>query len=178
MAIWDPKEESITHINVYSNSCTPLGRALSNFAHFPFVHPEYGRFESVESFYYWLLTGQEHDELKGLWGLKAKTFGMSLPVKAKVDKKFKEQIQYAIGLKVLQHSYIKDLIMHSTLPFTHYYYFGEIGKNPAIKDMYREHKYMIEGIELIRMSLKKSYNVLHKRTKTLPGRPKSQRDLS
>jgi hypothetical protein len=169
MAIWDPTEEGKTHINIYSNSCIPLGRALSNFSHFPFVHPEYGKFESVEAFYYWLLTGQEHEELKELWGLKAKQHGMSLPVKRKIDKEFKEQIQYAIGLKVLQHNYILDLLIHSTLVFTHYYWFGDINKKPSIKDMYKEHKYMVEGVEEIRISLKKSYNVLHKRKNTVPS---------
>jgi len=163
MAIWHPKTESENHINIYSNSCVPLGRALSNFAHFPFKHPEYGTFQSVEAAYYWLFTGKQHDELKPLWGLEAKRFGQSLPKDVKLDKKFKEEISYFIGLKVLQHPYILDLLIHSTLPFTHYYYFGDI-ENCVVKDMSREHNYMVEACETIRIELKKQYNVKHKKS--------------
>jgi hypothetical protein len=161
--VWNPLNEGEDHINVYSKSIVPLGRALSNFAHFPFKHPIYGKFESVEGFYYWLLTGKEHKELKKVWGLEAKRLGQSLEVKTKIDKQFKEQIAYAIGLKIMQHKYIMDLLMHSTLPFAHYYYFGEIDKDPVIRDQYKNHKYMIDAIDYVRVELKKQYNVKHKR---------------
>jgi hypothetical protein len=164
MSIWHPSTEGIDHINIYSKSALPLGRALSNFAHFKFKHRDYGVFNSVEGFYYWLLTGKEHDELKKLWGLEAKKLGESFPKKRKVDKSFKEEIQLAIGLKVMQNEYIKDLLMHSTLVFAHYYYFGEI-KYCKVIDKYKEHKYMVEACEQIRLFLKESYNVRHKKPK-------------
>jgi len=162
--IWNPLKEGEDHINVYSKSIVPLGRALSNFAHFPFRHPIYGKFGSVEAFYYWLLTGKEHKEIKMLWGLEAKRLGQSLEVKSKINKEFKEQVSYAIGLKIMQHKYIMDLLMHSTLPLTHYYYFGDI-ENPTIRDQYKNHKYMIDAIEFVRVELKKQYNVKHKKNK-------------
>jgi hypothetical protein len=43
-----PSEDGVTHINVYSRGNTELGRLLSNFAHTPFSHPEFGEFASVE----------------------------------------------------------------------------------------------------------------------------------
>ena len=43
----DPKLDGIEHINIYSKGKTELGRLLTNFAQTPFIHPEYGRFESV-----------------------------------------------------------------------------------------------------------------------------------
>jgi hypothetical protein len=49
-----PSEDGVTHINVYSRGNTELGRLLSNFAHTPFSHPEFGEFASVEGFWYWL----------------------------------------------------------------------------------------------------------------------------
>jgi len=162
MAIWDPLNEGKDHINIYSKSIVPLGRALSNFAHIPFAHPEHGLFQSVEGFYYWLLTGKKYHKLKDGWGLDVKKMGQALPVAVKIDNKFKEQIQYAIGLKVLQNQNLKDLILHSTLIFTHYYYFGDINK-PKIKDMSKEHKYMIDACEQIRITLKEQYNVKHKK---------------
>lgn len=163
MAIWHPSTEGEDHINIYSKSALPLGRALSNFSHFSFTHNTYGTFQSVEAFYYWLLSGKEYDELKDLWGYDAKKFGESLPKKVKIDNKFKEEIQFAIGLKVLQNSLIRDLIMHSTLPFAHYYYFGELDKQVKIVDRYKQHKYMVEACEQIRIFLKESHNVRHKK---------------
>jgi len=162
MAIWHPSTEGEDHINIYSKSALPLGRALSNFAHFKFKHRDYGLFHSVEGFYYWLLTGREHDELKNLWGLEAKKLGESFPKKRKLDKLFKEEIQLAIGLKIMQNDYIKDLLMHSTLLFAHYYYFGDLTYCKVV-DRYKQHKYMVDACEEVRMFLKESYNVRHKK---------------
>ena len=47
-------DDGVTHINVYSKGTTALGRALSNFAHIPFMVVPNGRFESIEAYWYWL----------------------------------------------------------------------------------------------------------------------------
>ena len=123
--IWKPIDEGIDHINIYSRSDTPLGRALSNFFRWNFFHPEYGEFQSIEGFYYWLLTGQSCPELRVLYGFKAKKRGMELEKNRRVDDKFKEELQYAIYLKVVQCTYLQELLLESVeddLPFTHYYY--------------------------------------------------------
>jgi predicted NAD-dependent protein-ADP-ribosyltransferase YbiA (DUF1768 family) len=58
----------------------PIGRALSNFAHTPFVLDGV-EFGSVEAFYVWLLlsgtSATEHrkDKVRGLYGLHAKRLG-------------------------------------------------------------------------------------------------------
>lgn len=49
--MFEPKNDGIDHINVYSGGATELGRLLTNFAHTPFEN-EYGKFESVEGFWY------------------------------------------------------------------------------------------------------------------------------
>lgn len=41
-----PKTDGVDHINIYSRGRTPLGQALSNFAHTPFEHPKDGKFAS------------------------------------------------------------------------------------------------------------------------------------
>jgi len=162
MSIWHPSTEGIDHINIYSKSAVPLGRALSNFAHYKFKHETYGIFHSVEGFYYWLLTGKKHDELKELWGIEAKNVGMSFPKVHKLNDSFKQEVQLAIGLKIMQNHYIKDLLMHSTLVFAHYYYFGEI-KYCKVVDRYKQHKYMVDACEQVRIFLKENYNVRHKK---------------
>jgi hypothetical protein len=163
MAIWHPSDEGKDHINIYSKSALPLGRALSNFAHLSFKHNDYGVFQSVEAFYYWLLSGKKHDELKDLWGYEAKKLGESFPKEVKLTNKFKEEIQFVIGLKILQNKYIRDLLMHSTLPFAHYYYYGDLDKQVKIVDRYKEHRYMVDACEQVRIFLKESHNVRHKK---------------
>ena len=153
--IWHPLREGKDHINIYSKSSVKLGRALSNFFQSSFIHPDYGIFKSVEGFYYWLLTGEKHDKLRKLYGFPAKEYGESLEKTRKVDKVFKEEIQVAIAHKIEQNEYIKDLLLHSTLPFAHYYYYGEKENNPVVYDRSKRDDYLIEVCETIRIGMKK-----------------------
>jgi len=52
--IIDPKEDRISHINVYSKSTTELGRKLTNFARMTTPTANDGVFASVEAYWYWL----------------------------------------------------------------------------------------------------------------------------
>lgn len=52
-ALVNPELDGIDHINVYSQGKTKLGRLLSNFANTPFEIPGLGRFQSVESYWYY-----------------------------------------------------------------------------------------------------------------------------
>ena len=90
----DPKEDGVSHINVWSRGTTDLGRDLSNFAHTPFVHPRYGPFQSVEGFWYWLSTGQKEIKLRHLWGYLAKEEGK---VKVRITTDGDHPIAYKIA---------------------------------------------------------------------------------
>ena len=154
--IWRPINEGKDHINVYSKSALPLGRALSNFFQSTFVHPEHGVFKSMEGYYFWLLTGQIHDGLKDLHGFPAKSFGGSQKKVRKIDKSFKEEIQIAITHKIIQNEYIQGLLIESKLPLAHYYYYGDKEKDPVIYDRSKQDGYMLDAIEEIRIELKKN----------------------
>lgn len=119
----DPVLDGITHINIYSKAATKLGRSLSNFAPIGFDHPEYGRFSSIEGFWYWLGTGCKHDKLKLLSGYEAKKYGRTLE-RVKIDG-FEDKIKVALKLKIEGHPDLKKAFTESTLPFKHYYYYGE-----------------------------------------------------
>lgn len=131
---YNPDEDGITHINVYSKGRTPLGRTLSNFAHTPFDHPEYGHFSSVEGFWYWLSTGGTRNELRGLYGFKSKEVGLMISDSIKkqggfpIVEDFEAKIKKAILCKVEQNQELRELLKLSTLPLTHYYVFGNNGK--------------------------------------------------
>lgn len=68
-------EDGVDHINIFSKGQTPLGRFLSNFTHCPFQHPEFGAFNSIEGFWFWL--GSRDDKLRQLHSFAAKKYGQS-----------------------------------------------------------------------------------------------------
>lgn len=119
----NPAEDGITHINIYSKGRISLGRGLSNFAHTPFTHPRDGRFASIEAYWYWLSTGSQYGVLRPLHGYAAKTEGRKYP-KVPVND-FEYQIEWAIYEKLWQTPALNTALANSTLPFTHYYCYGE-----------------------------------------------------
>ena len=129
-----PAEDGVTHINVYSRGNTELGRLLSNFAHTPFAHSEYGDFASVEAFWYWLSLGKAHDELRPLYGFKCKQKGKELKAngakEVHVDD-FEIQIKKALLLKVEQNHHLAKLLKESNLPLMHYYVYGNNLTDPS-----------------------------------------------
>ncbi len=123
-------------INVYSKGRTELGRFLSNFELAPFHHPEFGHFSSVEAFWYWLKSGKQHDYLRRLYGMSAKSAGQRLPAVPLLEGTsvyeqeqsaalFEEEICKAIRYKLEAHPKMKALFVRSTLPFVHCYVYGD-----------------------------------------------------
>ena len=136
---YNPLEDGLTHINVWSKGKTELGRLASNFAHTPFMHPVHGHFSSVEGFWYWLSTGKQFNELRSLYGYDAKKAAQIIKEKAEeahnagdqnagkwphVDD-FNAQIKKAILCKVQQTPRLQQLLKESTLPLAHYYVWGD-----------------------------------------------------
>ena len=143
----DPKLDGIEHINIYSKGKTEIGRLLTNFAHTPFIHPEYGRFESVEGFWYWLRNGKQHEELRSMYGFKAKEYGKQFE---SIDcSTFQEDVKEAIRCKLRQNRKILQMLVDSTLPLEHYYWYGDIN-NPKVYNL-PQYKWIIDEIERIRV---------------------------
>lgn len=127
----NPENDGIDHINIYSKGKTELGRLLSNFAHTPVDIESDGKFESLEGYWYWLLSdkGVEAEELRNVYGWKAKELGRELKIPDWPDtvnsKEFKNKIYDAMFYKLDQHSEICNLLRESTLQFKHYYVYGD-----------------------------------------------------
>lgn len=127
---YDPAEDGITHINVYSKAATELGRKLTNFAQTPFEHPRDGFFASVEAYWYWLSLGSCHNELRSLHGMNAKATGKAIREELEKNgsiepvENFEAKIKKAILCKIEQNHDIRDALKVSTLPLTHYYVWG------------------------------------------------------
>ena len=143
----DPKLDGIEHINIYSKGKTEIGRLLTNFAHTPFIHPEYGRFESVEGFWYWLRNGKQHEELRTMYGFKAKEYGKQFE---SIDcSTFQEDVKEVIRCKLRQNRKILQMLVDSILPLEHYYWYGDIN-NPKVYNL-PQYKWIIDEIERIRV---------------------------
>ena len=142
MIPYNPQEDGVTHINVYSKGKTRLGQLLSNFAHTPFHHPTYGYFASVEAFWYWYSAWTrfevKFDALRATHGFQAKKMGLTLreeqlqlktPLPAAID--FEQQVKTALLAKLEENVELRNKLSRNTLPLIHYYTWGE-GQNVKI----------------------------------------------
>lgn len=115
----NPQDDGKTHINIYSKGRTPLGRMLSNFAHYP-IETEDGKFNTIEGYWFWLGCGDE--SLRELSGPEAKARGSKLrPEDWKRDGDFELKIKKAVAIKIEAYPEIRQALIKSSLPFTHYY---------------------------------------------------------
>lgn len=142
MIPYNPQEDGVTHINVYSKGKTRLGQLLSNFAHTPFHHPTYGYFASVEAFWYWYSAWTrfevKFDALRATHGFQAKKMGLILreeqlqlktPLPVAID--FEQQVKTALLAKLEENVELRNKLSRNTLPLIHYYTWGE-GQNVKI----------------------------------------------
>lgn len=127
-----PEREGIDHINIYSKSSLPLGQTTSNFAYTPFEHPVYGKFVSMEGFWFYVGTGLKHEELRTLYGPRAKAFGGNLTKVYRND--FEALIEEGIELKVQQTPVLQDMLKENHLPFRHYYYYGDKNNCKVVRE--------------------------------------------
>lgn len=131
---FEPREDGITHINVFSKSRSKLGRMLSNFARTP-ITTETDKFATVESWWYWtkmnnintscivpLFTDEQLIEIKDKIGKEAKDYFRALYKNDSSEfSPTKEQLKETYKLKLEQHPEVKELLLKNTLPLAHYY---------------------------------------------------------
>jgi len=118
---YSPKDDGITHVNIYSVSMCSLGKMLSNFYPASIEHPVYGFFANVEAFWHFASTGFKHQQLRTMAGYLVKATAKGMP-KIHVDN-FLGLIKDAIRLKLEQHPEILEPFLSNQLPLDHYYVF-------------------------------------------------------
>lgn len=150
-----PSDDGVTHINVYSNGKTELGRWLSNFSTSN-TETEHGTFVSLEGFYHYLKVMRvykvdENDtelnttinRLKSAYGVTAKMLGAKLRKMVsrrgihlidKPDDAFNRTFEEALYAKMIGN---EEMLMYymdersNGLPFVHYYnYEGKLIYKP------------------------------------------------
>lgn len=145
---FNPEEDGVTHINIYSKGKTELGRWMSNWAYSPFYHPIHGSFDSIEGFWYWL--GTQNDLLRTVHGYRAKEIGQAVDRTLVWEKKnFEKEVLYALKLKVEANPKMEDALRDSHLYLTHYYdYNGRIIELPQfewITQWWRDRRARLKG---------------------------------
>lgn len=160
---YKPQNDGVDHINVYSKGKTRLGVLASNFAHTPFKHPEHGHFASMEGFWYWLMLNKQFNDLRSLYGYRAKQYGIAKRAEASAavldtnTAEFRMEIKKALLCKFEQHDETRELLRESTLPLIHYYFWGESPENYRITYP-RNQIWITDYITLIRDYLNKKAN--------------------
>lgn len=158
---YNPAEDGITHLNIYSKSAVELGKFLSNFARTPIKTPE-GDFASIEGYWHWLGTndGKQKDTLRHMYGYKAKQQGVNLKnlYGKKFDKNFENKIKAALKYKFNANT---DLLLRNfdliKLPLTHYYTFVSNGKT-VVYDAEPDFQWIIDYIREYLDEFLKSHN--------------------
>lgn len=139
-----------THINIYSQGKTAIGRWLSNFTHEPINIEGDGYFPSIESYWYFLRTGGD-ERFHKVSGFNAKKLGKELQDDhTPIDDTFIEKIKHALDLKIKVDKTKMREFAASTLPFCHYYVFGGAKKDAG-------YEWILEHFELRRKQLKEYY---------------------
>lgn len=156
--------DGITHINIYSQGKTELGRWLSNFTYFP-IEIEGITFNSIETYWYWLIT--KDDRLLETCGYNSKKLGKQIMKDEEIvhplskdsfyfDKdaevKFKKQIKKALDIKLKSNKDKLREFTYSTLLFAHYYIYFKKKVNAG-------HGWIIDHFEERRKRLKEFNNV-------------------
>lgn len=145
--IWYPERDGIDHINIYSKGKTELGRWMTNFAYSPFASSRgHGQFASVEGFWYWLSSGEQHDHMRHLFGAEAKVQGKMLERVDRDETMFNREILFAINDKLRAHPEWQKKLSENSLPFAHYYVY-----NGAVKQA--GYEWITEHWERIRRKL-------------------------
>lgn len=129
--MYEPGNDGVDHINIYSKGQTELGRFLTNFFVLEIDLGEEGKFKSIEGYWYWLSTKDER--LRNMNGFNAKKLGKTLPRYKMGITYFQKKIAEACWCKIHTSGKYYTLFRESTLPFAHYYVYGGAAKDAGFE---------------------------------------------
>jgi len=148
---YDHENDGIDHINIhYYASNTELGRQLSHFSRKSFNHPQYGPFNSLEAFWWWIAAESPDDEIRRCSADKARTIGR-LWSKKRGYTDFNKEIFIANYHRIDQNDELKQMFIKSNLPFTYYYLHGT---PPTTQINDKDSKWMVYVFEELRRMFK------------------------
>lgn len=144
MSDYLPENDGVDHINVSQHGKTQLGMMLDNLADVQFTHPDYGRFRTVEGFYWWLVSGKKVQEFRDCDGRDALEMGKRFHNDPHhLSGRLFNQVANAIYLKVMQNPGLKRMLRESTLPITCYVTYGWRNRKVRLGKGYQNHTSML-----------------------------------
>jgi len=150
-----PAEDNQSHINIWTKSASWLGRQLSNLSKLGFLHEDHGWFECLEGYWYWLATGCKHDQFKQMSGFEAKGVGSKMERIEMPD--FQARFKEGMRLRLEQHPQLRHALLESTLPFEHYYVYG----NDVVRDLKQRHQWQLDFYDDYRKTAQLDHNVMN-----------------
>lgn len=108
------------HINVHHHARTDLGLALSPYSEFALIHPQFGRFLTVQGFIAWLSNPNQPDSYRTIIAREVDASMRALGVKPHLPD-FAYQYLQATWYKIKSHPKIERWMYDSNLRFEHYY---------------------------------------------------------
>lgn len=119
---YDPAEDGVSHVNVFTRGRAKLGRDLSNFQECNIEHPYYGRFRTLEGLWHFLKTGCSENLFRVLNGHDARKRGKELPTVHYTL--FTKMFKLGMLEKLAKNTHLQRELIANTLPLVHYYNFG------------------------------------------------------
>lgn len=165
---FDISKDGVNHINTYSKGKTKLGRMLSNMSNVSATIDIEGKkykFKSLEGYWYylklWYLFRKQYLEFKDYDCFKAKEKAREIMgnkkeiALTKIEREeFNEKMSEAFRLKIFQNKQLYNLLKNSTLPFEHYYYYGNEDNYKVIN--VPEARPMLDYMEAIRKEIQQN----------------------
>lgn len=143
---FDPSQDGVTHINVYSKAQTHLGRTLTNLAECNIEHPFYGHFRTLEGLWFYMKTGFCEDTFRVLKGPAARDQGKKIPTV--YFPLFNKMFKLGMLEKLDRNPQLQKDLLDNELPLAHYYVYG---KKAFVQD---RHQWQLDFWMLLRSTLK------------------------
>lgn len=122
MTNYNPVNDGIDHLNIYSKAKTDLGQFLSNFYNF-YQETNHGFFCSLEG--YWQFLKSRNDIFRNMKGLEAKEYSKKNKIKGTLSEEDQKHFKDACTCKLFANPYYLNQFISSKLNFTHYYVMNE-----------------------------------------------------
>ena len=117
------KQDGVDHINIWQCAESDVGRAMSHGYRRPFTHAIFGKFNSMEAFWYYLQSSERDPKIMDLFGYNLKKYVRENPKGFTTRKvlNFKAVIMESNYRRIMEYDGIIEELKNSTLPFDLYY---------------------------------------------------------
>lgn len=139
--------DGVDHINIWERGTTELGRALSHGSRIKLTHDIFGKFSSMESFWYYMQSEERDDRMRNMSGQTLRSFARKMTPARIIN--FRAIIMDSNYQRIKANKPLAADLAKSTLPFECYF----IGKDSDVRIRPNYFKWMIAGFDEIRTAL-------------------------